>query len=73
MSPLRSPWIVVTVAVVGGLLLGVGLGTFWKTHSIGSVVYTALGVILLWWATSDFRKSRRGTPESEDDGSHTIE
>lgn len=73
MSFLRSPWIAVVVAVIGGLALGIGLGTLWKTRSIGSVVYTVIGLVLLWWAVSDSRKSRRGTPESEADGSHTIE
>jgi hypothetical protein len=32
-----------------------------------------LGMIILWWAFSDKRKYRPGTPESETDGSHTIE
>lgn len=73
MPSLRSPWIPVAVAVVGGIALGVGLGTLWKTRSIGSIVYTVVGLVLLWWAISDSRKSRGGTPESESDGSHTIE
>jgi hypothetical protein len=32
-----------------------------------------LGFVLLWWTLMERRKARPGTPESEADGSHTIE
>lgn len=70
---LTSPWIDVVAAVVGGLLLGLGVGRMLAAVTIAAMVLVALGVILLWWALSDRRKWRRGTPESETDGSHTIE
>ncbi len=70
---LRSPWIAVAVAVLGGLSLGLGLGRMLSRPSVLAAVYTVLGVVLLWWAISDSRKARRDTPESEADGSHTIE
>lgn len=70
---LRSPWISVAVAVLGGISLGLGLGRLWSRPTVVAGVYAVLGVILLWWAVSDSRKARPGTPESEADGSHTIE
>ena len=72
-SWLRSPWITVAVAIVGGIALGYGVGGLLARFDIFSLVWTVLGVILLWWAISDSRKGRPGTPESEADGSHTIE
>lgn len=70
----RSPWIAVAVAVVGGIALGLGLGRLLsRTYSLGALVWAVLGVVLLWWAISDTRKARPDTPESEADGSHTIE
>lgn len=72
-SWLRSPWITIAIAVVGGIALGYGVGGLLARFDVFSLVWTVLGVILLWWAISDSRKARRGTPESEADGSHTIE
>ena len=70
---LTSPWINVVAAVAGGLLLGFGIGRFAHEPTIAAGLATVFGLILLWWAVSDRRKLRRGTPESEADGSHTIE
>ena len=70
---LSSPVINVIAAIVGGLTLGFGIGRFAHDPSVPAAVATVLGLILLWWAISDRRKLRRGTPESEADGSHTIE
>ena len=70
---LASPVINVLAAVMGGLLLGFGIGRFAHEPSVPAAVATVFGLILLWWAVSDRRKSRRGTPESESDGSHTVE
>ena len=70
---LTSPWINVLAAVAGGLLLGFGIGRFAHEPSVVAAVATVFGLILLWWAVSDRRKFRRGNPESETDGSHTVE
>jgi hypothetical protein len=70
---LSSPWINIVAAVVGGMALGYGLGTLPGGIEVPGVVWTLFGLILLWWTLSDRRKARRGTPESEADGSHTIE
>jgi hypothetical protein len=70
---LRSPWISVAVAVLGGVSLGLGIGRLLSRPTLLAAVYAVLGVILLWWAISDSRKVRPDTPESEADGSHTIE
>ena len=70
---LASPWINVVAAVAGGLAFGYGVGTLPRGFSVVSAVWTLVGIILLWWAIVDRQKQRRDTPESEADGSHTIE
>lgn len=69
----QGPWINIVAAVLGGLLLGLGIGRMTHAPSIPAGIWTVLGLILLWWALADRRRARRGTPESEADGSHTIE
>lgn len=73
MRGLRSPWINVVASVVGGLILGTGIGQLIFGFSIGAAVWTVIGLIILWWSLSDRQKFTRGTPESEVDGSRTIE
>lgn len=68
-----SPWVNVVAAIAGGGLLGYGLGTLPRGVTAAGLVWTVLGFILLWWTLVDRRKALRGTPESEADGSHTIE
>jgi hypothetical protein len=70
---LLSPWVNVVGAVVGGLALGYGLGTLPGGITAWGAMWTVLGFVLLWWTLMDRRKARLGTPESEADGSHTIE
>lgn len=70
---MRSSWVNVLAAVVGGIALGVGVGRLILGVGLGGAVWTVLGVVILWWAFLDRRKWRRGTPESEVDGSHTVE
>lgn len=70
---LLSPWVNVVGAVAGGLALGYGLGTLPGGITAWGALWTVLGFVLLWWTLMDRRKARRGTPESEADGSHTIE
>jgi len=70
---IRSPWISVAVAVLGGISLGLGVGRLLTRPGIVAGVYAMLGVVLLWWAISESRRARPDNPESEADGSHTIE
>jgi hypothetical protein len=70
---LTSPWVNVVAAVVGGVALGYGLGTLPGGITAGGVLWVLMGLILLWWTLIDRRKTREDTPESEMDGSHTIE
>lgn len=70
---LLSPWIDVVGAVAGGLLLGLGVGRLLGGLDVMAGLLALVGVILLWWSLSERRKARRGTPESERDGSHTID
>jgi hypothetical protein len=70
---LANPLINVLAAVVGGILLGFGVGQLFHAPSVGSGVSALAGLLLLWWAIFDRRKAKAGVPESERDGSHTIE
>ncbi|HET6229868.1 MAG TPA: hypothetical protein VFE05_07330 [Longimicrobiaceae bacterium] len=70
---LVSPWLNVVAGVVGGLSLGWGIGRLLGHALAPGAIFSLMGVILLWWALVERRKVRRGTPESELDGSHTVE
>ena len=73
MISLQSPWVNVLAAIAGGIALGIGIGRMVVGFTVGAGVWTVIGLIVLWWALSDRRKFRRGTPESEVDGSRTVE
>jgi len=70
---LASPWVNVIGAIAGGAAFGYGLGTLPGGVTPLGLVWTVLGLILLWWTLMDGRKRKRGAPESEVDGSHTVE
>lgn len=70
---LDTPWIKIAGAVFGGLILGFGLIRFSLDYSLLSVLIMVAGFLLLWWVFGDWRRLRRGTPESEVDGGKTIE
>jgi|GEM_PF-993505 len=69
----RSPWLNIVAAIVGGIVLGFGVGRFAHHPSLLPGVTAVVGLIVLWYAIADRRKSRPGTPESERDGGRTIE
>lgn len=73
MRALRSPWINVVASVIGGLVFGTGVGQLIFEFTLGAALWTVIGLIILWWALSDRQKFTRGTPESESDGSRTVE
>jgi hypothetical protein len=73
MIDIRAPWVNVLAAIVGGLALGIGIGRMIVDFTLLAGVWAIIGFLLLWWALSDRRTSQPGTPESEQDGSHTIE
>ena len=70
---LASPWVNIVAAIVGGMALGYGLGSLPGGITVVGIVWTVIGLLLLWWALVDRARAKRGTPESERDGSHTIE
>lgn len=62
---LSTPWLNGLAALIGGLMLGFGLGRFANGPSIPYGVLALVGLLVLWYAISDYRKSRPGNPESE--------
>jgi hypothetical protein len=70
---LASPWVNIVAAIAGGMALGYGLGSLPGGITAVGIVWTVIGLLLLWWALVDRAREKRGTPESERDGSHTIE
>jgi predicted lipid-binding transport protein (Tim44 family) len=73
MGRLESTWVNVVAGVIGGLVIGLGIGRLAQQITVGAIAWTVMGMIILWWAFSDKRKYRPGNPESETEGSHTIE
>jgi hypothetical protein len=69
---LSSGWLNIVAAILGGIMLGFGIGRFAHTPSLTPGVMAVIGLLVLWYAVSDRRKSRPDTPESETHG-HTIE
>ena len=76
---LASPLVSVVAAVAGGVALGFGIGRvageLRRTGdiSVPGAVWSVLGLIVLWWALNTRRQANPENPESEADGSHTIE
>jgi hypothetical protein len=67
-----TPWLNAVAALIGGLMLGFGLGRFVHQPSLPHGALALVGLLILWYAVSDYRKSRPDTPESETHG-HTVE
>ena len=65
-------WLNGVAALLGGLLLGFGGGRFVHQPSAAFGLLALIGVLVLWYAISDYRKARADTPESETHG-HTVE
>jgi hypothetical protein len=62
---IAKPWLNGLAALLGGLMLGFGLGRFVHQPSLRFGVVALVGLLVLWYAISDYRKARPGTPESE--------
>lgn len=65
MARIDSPWVNVAAATVGGIALGLGLGSLYNGFSLGGVFWAVLGFLVVGWAIFDRRRFQRGTPESE--------
>ena len=69
---MAGPWLNIVAAAVGGLTLGFGVSRFAHNPSLTPGIMAVIGLLVLWYAISDRRKARPGTPESERHGDHTI-
>ncbi|MFL5537839.1 MAG: hypothetical protein ACJ8J0_02550 [Longimicrobiaceae bacterium] len=67
-----TSWLNGLAALIGGLMLGFGLGRFVHQPSLHFGALALVGLLVLWYAVSDYRKARPDTPESETHG-HTVE
>jgi hypothetical protein len=67
-----TPWLNGLVALIGGLMLGFGLGRFVHQPSVPYGTLSLVGLLVLWYAVSDYRKAKPDAPESETHG-HTVE
>ena len=65
----RNDWLDIVAAVIGGLMLGNGFVRLVTGFTIMAAVWTALGIVLLWWALSDrsWRRDRAETPVARHD------
>ncbi|HET7231916.1 MAG TPA: hypothetical protein VFJ16_18055 [Longimicrobium sp.] len=70
---LSRGWLNVVAAIMGGIMMGFGVARFVRTLAFGPGLIALMGLLLMWYAVSDRRKSRGDTPESESHGDHTIE
>ncbi len=73
MAKTGSFWIDGIAAVVGGLVLGVGVTRMVLQFTLFSSLLAVVGFIILWWALTDARIFRRGHRESDGEGTHTVE
>jgi Flp pilus assembly protein TadB len=73
MAEPRRGWIYGVAGTLGAFVLLVGLLGLMGGLSVWDSLVAVVGFLLLSWAVLDYRKYRRGTPESEVDGGRTIE
>lgn len=73
MREARSPWVNILAALVGLVMLVYGAFLMTFAVTLVATVWAVLGFLVLGWAVLSWRRFRRGTPESEIDGGHTIE
>lgn len=72
-EPRRSAWIHYLAAAVGGFVFALGIAGLVRGISLFDTLVAVIGFLVVGWAVLDFRRFRRGTPESEVDGGHTVE
>jgi hypothetical protein len=68
-----SRGLTLAAGILGILLIASGLAWMTGGITVPATAWTVVGVILFWWGVSEYRKTHRGTPESELDGDHTVE
>ena len=73
MTEPRGGWINFSAGAVGAILLAIGIVGLMHGFSLRSSFMAVLGFLVIGWAALDYRRYRRGTPESEVEGGHTIE
>jgi hypothetical protein len=73
MAEPRRGWINGVVGAVGAIVFAIGILGLTTGLSTWDTFVAVFGFIVMGWAVLDYRRFRRGTPESEVGGGHTIE
>jgi hypothetical protein len=73
MTRSRGGWINFLGGLVGTAMLVAGSIGLRAGFGMADSFIAVLGFLIAGWAVLDYRRYRRGTPESEVDGGHTIE
>ena len=73
MAEPRGSWINFVGGAAGAVALALGIVRLTTEFSFLGTFLAVLGFLVLGWAVLDYRRFRRGLPESEVDGGRTIE
>lgn len=72
-EPKSRGWINLIAGLVGLLLIATGWVGLMAGFGVWDSFISVLGFIIAGWAALDYRRFRRGTPESEVDGGKLVE
>jgi hypothetical protein len=73
MAEPQRGWIHLLGGIAGAILVALGILRLMHDFSVMGSFLAVLGFLIAGWAALDYRRFRRGTPESEVEGGHTIE
>jgi hypothetical protein len=72
-EPQRRGWLHGLAGALGAIIFLTGIFGLTRGLSLGDSLFAVLGFLIMSWAALDYRRFRRGTPESEVGGGRTIE
>jgi hypothetical protein len=72
-EPQRRGWLHGLAGALGAIIFLAGILGLTQGLSLRDSLLAVLGFLIMSWAALDYRRFRRGTPESEVEGGRTIE